>query len=52
VAAVVLLTLFSPAQAAILQQTTDYIFCLEQEKTRLLNQNNQLKRFIQVRYSM
>ncbi|CAL8310969.1 unnamed protein product [Arctogadus glacialis] len=35
------------SKAAILQQTTDYIFCLEQEKTRLLNQNNQLKRFIQ-----
>lgn len=35
-------------QAAILQQTADYIFTLEQEKTQLLSQNNQLKRFIQV----
>ncbi|KAG7269876.1 hypothetical protein CRUP_033243 [Coryphaenoides rupestris] len=34
-------------RAAILQQTTDYIFSLEQEKTRLLQQNSQLKRFIQ-----
>eukprot|EP00064_Thunnus_orientalis_P020348 superscaffoldBa00005549_g20483 len=36
-----------PYQAAILQQTADYIFALEQEKTQLLAQNNQLKRFIQ-----
>ncbi|XP_076121010.1 transcription factor AP-4 isoform X2 [Alosa pseudoharengus] len=35
------------SKAAILQQTTEYIFSLEQEKTRLLQQNNQLKRFIQ-----
>lgn len=35
-------------QAAILQQTAEYIFSLEQEKTRLLQQNAQLKRFIQV----
>ncbi|KAJ8363159.1 hypothetical protein SKAU_G00119900 [Synaphobranchus kaupii] len=35
------------SKAAILQQTTDYIFSLEQEKTRLLQQNSQLKRFIQ-----
>lgn len=35
-------------QAAILQQTAEYIFTLEQEKTQLLAQNNQLKRFIQV----
>ncbi|XP_048870931.1 transcription factor AP-4-like [Brienomyrus brachyistius] len=35
------------SKAAILQQTAEYIFCLEQEKTRLLQQNNQLKRFIQ-----
>lgn len=35
-------------QAAILQQTAEYIFSLEQEKTRLLQQNTQLKRFIQV----
>ncbi|EQB77564.1 transcription factor AP-4-like protein [Camelus ferus] len=33
--------------AAILQQTAEYIFSLEQEKTRLLQQNTQLKRFIQ-----
>lgn len=37
-----------PRQAAILQQTADYIFALEQEKTQLLAQNNQLKRFLQV----
>ncbi|XP_061078860.1 transcription factor AP-4-like [Conger conger] len=35
------------SKAAILQQTADYIYALEQEKTRLLQQNNQLKRFIQ-----
>ncbi|XP_056264265.1 transcription factor AP-4-like isoform X3 [Pseudoliparis swirei] len=35
------------SKAAILQQTSDYIFALEQEKTQLLSQNNQLKRFIQ-----
>ncbi|XP_041084973.1 transcription factor AP-4-like isoform X2 [Polyodon spathula] len=35
------------SKAAILQQTADYIFSLEQEKTRLLQQNTQLKRFIQ-----
>ncbi|XP_061830176.1 transcription factor AP-4 isoform X2 [Nerophis lumbriciformis] len=35
------------SKAAILQQTADYIFALEQEKTRLLQQNNQLKRIIQ-----
>lgn len=40
--------IFPPLQAAILQQTADYIFTLEQEKTQLLAQNNQLKRFIQV----
>lgn len=39
---------FPHFQAAILQQTADYIFTLEQEKTQLLAQNNQLKRFIQV----
>lgn len=38
----------SSGQAAILQQTAEYIFSLEQEKTRLLQQNAQLKRFIQV----
>lgn len=41
--------IFSASQAAILQQTAEYIFSLEQEKTRLLQQNTQLKRFIQVR---
>ncbi|KAK7940384.1 hypothetical protein WMY93_003710 [Mugilogobius chulae] len=35
------------SKAAILQQTADYIFTLEQEKTRLLQQNSQLKRIIQ-----
>ncbi len=39
---------FSFPQAAILQQTAEYIFTLEQEKTRLLQQNSQLKRIIQV----
>ncbi|XP_035745581.1 transcription factor AP-4 [Egretta garzetta] len=35
------------SKVAILQQTAEYIFSLEQEKTRLLQQNTQLKRFIQ-----
>ncbi|KAL2086936.1 hypothetical protein ACEWY4_017995 [Coilia grayii] len=35
------------SKAAILQQTAEYIISLEQEKTQLLQQNNQLKRFIQ-----
>ncbi|XP_043090101.1 transcription factor AP-4 isoform X2 [Puntigrus tetrazona] len=35
------------SKAAILQQTAEYIFSLEQEKTRLLQQNTQLKRYIQ-----
>lgn len=35
-------------QAAILQQTAEYIYQLEQEKTRLLSQNCQLKRVINV----
>ncbi|XP_031419805.1 transcription factor AP-4 isoform X2 [Clupea harengus] len=35
------------SKAAILQQTAEYIIALEQEKTQLLQQNNQLKRFIQ-----
>lgn len=39
-------------QAAILQQTAEYIFTLEQEKTRLLQQNSQLKRIIQVLYEL
>lgn len=38
------------AQAAILQQTAEYIFTLEQEKTRLLQQNSQLKRILQVNH--
>lgn len=33
-------------QAAILQQTAEYIYSLEQEKTRLLSQNCQLKRLL------
>ena len=33
-------------QAAILQQTAEYIYSLEQEKTRLLAQNCQLKRLL------
>lgn len=33
-------------QAAILQQTAEYIYSLEQEKTRLLSQNCQLKRLV------
>lgn len=33
-------------QAAILQQTAEYIYALEQEKTRLLSQNCQLKRLV------
>ncbi|XP_049600692.1 transcription factor AP-4 isoform X2 [Syngnathus scovelli] len=37
----------SKVSAAILQQTAEYIFTLEQEKTRLLQQNSQLKRIIQ-----
>merc|ERR1712062_717074 len=32
------------SKAAILQQTAEYIYQLEQEKTRLLAQNSQLKR--------
>uniref|UniRef100_A0A8C6WNT3 Transcription factor AP-4 (activating enhancer binding protein 4) n=1 Tax=Neogobius melanostomus TaxID=47308 RepID=A0A8C6WNT3_9GOBI len=39
------------SKAAILQQTAEYIFTLEQEKTRLLQQNSQLKRIIQVELS-
>ena len=33
-------------QAAILQQTAEYIYTLEQEKTLLLSQNSQLKRLL------
>ncbi|CAN7943317.1 unnamed protein product, partial [Ixodes pacificus] len=33
-------------QAAILQHTAEYIYQLEQEKTRLLSQNSQLKRLV------
>ncbi|TRY97266.1 hypothetical protein DNTS_020568 [Danionella cerebrum] len=39
------------SKAAILQQTAEYIFTLEQEKTRLLQQNTQLKRYIQKEFS-
>ncbi|KAM7386895.1 hypothetical protein PAMA_009494 [Pampus argenteus] len=35
------------SKAAILQQTAEYIFTLEQEKTRLMQQNSQLKRILQ-----
>lgn len=43
------LTRPSCPQAAILQQTAEYIFSLEQEKTRLCSQDTQLRRrFIQV----
>lgn len=38
--------LFILFQAAILQQTAEYIYSLEQEKTRLLSQNCQLKRLV------
>ncbi|KAL5243745.1 hypothetical protein ACI65C_011155, partial [Semiaphis heraclei] len=34
------------SKAAILQHTADYIYQLEQEKTRLLSQNCQLKRLV------
>lgn len=34
------------SKAAILQQTADYIYQMEQEKTRLLTQNCQLKRLL------
>ncbi|XP_065090307.1 uncharacterized protein crp [Ochlerotatus camptorhynchus] len=34
------------SKAAILQQTAEYIYALEQEKTRLLSQNCQLKRLL------
>lgn len=34
------------SKAAILQQTAEYIYSLEQEKTRLLSQNSQLKRLL------
>ncbi|XP_062401890.1 transcription factor AP-4-like isoform X1 [Sardina pilchardus] len=39
------------SKAAILQQTAEYIIALEQEKTQLLQQNNQLKRFIQQEFT-
>ncbi|XP_072127833.1 transcription factor AP-4-like [Mobula birostris] len=35
------------SKAAILQQTAEYIFTLEEEKTRLLQQNAHLKRLVQ-----
>ena len=34
------------SKAAILQQTAEYIYSLEQEKTRLLSQNCHLKRLL------
>ncbi len=37
---------FTMFQAAILQQTSEYIGSLESEKTRLLTQNEQLKRMM------
>ena len=37
---------FVSLQAAILQQTAEYIYTLEQEKTLLLSQNSQLKRLL------
>ncbi|XP_078387795.1 transcription factor AP-4-like [Cetorhinus maximus] len=37
------------SKAAILQQTAEYIFTLEEDKTRLIQQNAQLKRLVQVR---
>lgn len=37
---------FFSLQASILQQTAEYIYNLEQEKARLLNQNCQLKRLL------
>lgn len=37
-------------QAAILQQTAEYIYSLEQEKTSLLSQNCQLKRLVSQQY--
>lgn len=37
---------WSREQAAILQQTAEYIFALEQDKTRLLQQNTTLKRIL------
>ena len=38
---------FYLVQAAILQQTADYIYQLEQERKDLLNQNSQLKKILQ-----
>lgn len=43
---VTLLTFAMLLQAAILQQTAEYIYQLEQEKTSLLSQNCQLKRLV------
>lgn len=37
---------FPPFQAAILQQTSEYIYNLEQERTQLLSQNCYLKRLL------
>ncbi|KAH6936392.1 hypothetical protein HPB50_016452 [Hyalomma asiaticum] len=47
------LTAASPlsVRAAILQHTAEYIYQLEQEKTRLLSQNSQLKRLLNCQMS-
>ncbi|XP_032869093.1 transcription factor AP-4-like isoform X2 [Amblyraja radiata] len=37
------------SKAAILQQTAEYIFALEEDKTRLMQQNAHLKRLVQVK---
>lgn len=39
------------SKAAILQHTSEYIYQLEQEKTRLLSQNSQLKRLLNCQMS-
>jgi len=41
-----LLIFYVLTQASILQQTSEYIYQLEQEKTKLLNSNAQLKRLV------
>lgn len=42
----ILIFCYHSFQAAILQQTAEYIYQLEQEKTQLLSQNCQLKRLV------
>ncbi|GCB80792.1 hypothetical protein scyTo_0022403, partial [Scyliorhinus torazame] len=37
------------SKAAILQQTAEFIFALEEDKARLMQQNAQLKRLVQVK---